>query len=483
MPQGRYTFPTFRPKGASRPIIYKNNNLAGVMTLKAKILLLAIVPLVVATVAITSVSLNQARNLGEQEIQTFRANLIKAREDALVQQVTLAQRAIANVRGQTNLTTQQQQTQIRQLVHELRYGSDGYFFVYDQQGINLVHPILDHLVGQNLLDLQDADGQFIIRNLLAASAQGGGFHQYLWSKPSTGKTVDKLSYVERVPDWNWMIGTGLYIDDIAEETAKIRQEVDSNIRQTFVSVVIILTLSIIIIIAVGIIINIREHRLADENLKVLAHKTVQFQEQEKRRVSRELHDGINQLLVSVKYRLESLAQRLNDSVSQQQLEESETVLTDAIQEVRRISHDLRPAVLDDLGLIVALNSLAKEFSQRTGIYLNCIFEPDLDNNLNDDVSTTLYRLVQESLTNIERHAEAKQVEIRIQTDAEGLYLIIKDDGRGFLHKHFNKSQGIGLRNMRERVEFLEGEFSVDSELGQGTTIEAHFPTLALKQVS
>ncbi|MCG6332380.1 cache domain-containing protein, partial [Vibrio alginolyticus] len=153
---------------------------------------------------------------------------------------------------------------------------------------------------------QDQNGDHLIEALLYQAQTGGGFHQYLWQKPSTGETVPKLSYAAWLDKWDWMIGTGLYIEDISEEVANMQAAIKKNIETTFFSVVVILLVTVSVIVVLTLAINLHEHRLADKNLKELAHKTVMFQEDEKKHLARELHDGINQLLVSSKCHLELL---------------------------------------------------------------------------------------------------------------------------------------------------------------------------------
>ncbi len=107
-------------------------------------------------------------------------------------------------------------------------------------------------MGQNLYDLRDTYGNFVIRDLLKLAEEGGGFYRYVWRKPSKGGLEDKLSYVVQIPKVNWMLGTGLYIDDIAKEVAATRDKVTANIRNTFVTVVIILAGTVVIIALLGL---------------------------------------------------------------------------------------------------------------------------------------------------------------------------------------------------------------------------------------
>ena len=164
------------------------------MPLKAKLILLTLLPLLLVTASISWISLHQTKTLGDKEVEIFRDSLIKSRENALKDTVDLAFDAIEHIYNDPDIQEAQAKTEVRAILSKLRYGADGYFFAYDRHGTNLVHPIQPELIGQNLLQLQDEDGDFLIEALLREAQTGGGFHQYLWQKPSTGEVVSKLSY-------------------------------------------------------------------------------------------------------------------------------------------------------------------------------------------------------------------------------------------------------------------------------------------------
>ncbi|WP_432472544.1 cache domain-containing protein [Amphritea sp. HPY] len=448
-----------------------------VTSLKTKMLLLSIIPLIIVTVAITLISLNQARQLSEQEIQTFEENLLRSKRQELQHYVGLAMTSIAHVVAEAEPGDKVAEAEVRRILHSLTFGDDGYFFVYDKQGVNLVHPIQPELVGQNLSGLQDRNGKYVIRDLLQLAQEGGGFYRYIWRKPSKGDLEDKLSYVVQIPKLNWMMGTGLYIDDIANEVAATREKVTLNIRNTFFTVVAILAGTVIVIALVGLGINVHASQLADARLRQVAHRYVQFQVNQRRNFARELHDGINQLMVSVKFRIELARDKLQPQEAKAiaELDKGSEALNQAIQEVRRISHDLRPIQLDDLGLESALHSMADEFAERTGTDTKVRLELP-EQRLPDDIEITLYRLTQEALTNIERHAEADAVDLHIWQDENLIWVEIRDDGQGFI-THDKQGDGIGLLNMRERTELLSGHFSIRSKPGAGTLIRAGFSLL------
>ncbi|CAK3963455.1 two-component system, NarL family, sensor kinase [Vibrio crassostreae] len=439
------------------------------MPLKAKLILLTLLPLLLVTASISWISLHQTKTLGAKEVEIFRDSLIKSRENALKDTVDLAFNAIEHIYNDPDIQEAQAKTEVRAILSKLRYGSDGYFFAYDRHGTNLVHPIQPELIGQNLLELQDEDGDFLIEALLREAQTGGGFHQYLWQKPSTGEVVSKLSYAAWLERWDWMIGTGLYIEDVHQEVASMQAEINKNIETTFFSIVVILSVTVAVIIVLTLAINMHEHRIADNNLKELAHKTVMFQEDEKKHLARELHDGINQLLVSSRCHLELLGNKLQSEDLKAHLNKSQHSLMRAIEEVRHISHQLRPSSLDDIGLEAALSSLLLDFQAHSGIEVETLFSTQ-PGKLKSEAATTLYRVVQESLNNIEKHAQATKVTVIAQQIGNVLQLLIQDNGVGFNTYKAMEKRGIGLRNMRERVEFIGGDFELMSEIGFGTEI-------------
>ena len=280
------------------------------MHLQAKLILLSLLPLLLVTAITSWISIYQAQALGENEVKLFKEGLIQSKETALKDRVELVIGAISHIYNDPDLPQDVAQQQVKEIVDGLRFGKDGYFFVYDENGTNLVHPIIPELIGQNLLNLQDENGDFLIEALLYQAQSGGGFHRYLWQKPSTGENVPKLSYAAWLDKWKWMIGTGLYMEDVSTEVAKLQSEINQNIETTFFTVVVIVIVTVAVIVVITLAVNLHEHRLADRSLKELAHKTVMFQEDEKKHLARELHDGINQLLVSSKCHLDLLSSKI-----------------------------------------------------------------------------------------------------------------------------------------------------------------------------
>jgi len=236
-------------------------------------------------------------------------------------------------------------------------------------------------------------------------------------------------------------------------------------------------LSAVAVALSGLVLNISEHRVADAKLKVLAQRVVHSQEEERARLSRDLHDGISQWLVSIKLQIEAGIIKLSGTPEQAAsahltFERTAALLNDVLGEVRRISHDLRPAILDDLGLAAALEHLAQEFTAHAATATDFNTAGSTD-GLSDVANTVLFRVAQEALTNIERHAAASRVSMRLEGNARCVALTVCDDGVGFDIDHIDghPKRGIGLRNMTERLEAVGGKLSLTSSLN-GTTVQA-----------
>ena len=437
-----------------------------------KLFLLATVPLVLSVALITWIVANQSRALADREIRALETQLIEAKREELQNYLSIAKTAFVNIYGRAAPDDEAAKLEVTRILSAMLYGQDGYFFVFDYDGTNLVAPRQTNLIGQNWSGLDDVDGVPITDEIIRLARTGGGYHEFQWPKPTTRETAPMVVYVNGLQDWRWAIGTGIFVDDVRETVASARADVESRIQQTTFYILLITIAALIAVFLSGIVLNIRERRLADAKLKELTERIIDTQEEERGRVARELHDGISQILVSVRYALELARRRITtgDVRAGTSLDKGIDALGGAIGEVRRISRDLRPGVLDDLGLAPALQSLIDDFSARTGIAVDfetVVFRGRLD----EDARIALYRVAQEAFTNIERHAAATQVSMSLKGTAKGGIMRISDNGRGLTRR---SSGGLGLRNMSERMEQLGGTFRVLASQN-GTTIEARVP--------
>ena len=202
-------------------------------------------------------------------------------------------------------------------------------------------------------------------------------------------------------------------------------------------------------------------------------RVVQAQEAERSRLARELHDETGQALTSILLGLKPLEDALADHPARAALAELREHVVSALQDVRRLAVELRPAVLDDFGLVPALERLTDAFAEQSGVRVD--FHSALgETRLPSEVETTLYRVVQESLTNIAKHANAHNVSVSIARRGSTVAAVIEDDGAGFDQRTV-REEGVGLLGMRERLSFVDGRLEIESRPGAGTTIVAEVP--------
>ncbi len=202
-------------------------------------------------------------------------------------------------------------------------------------------------------------------------------------------------------------------------------------------------------------------------------RVVQAQEAERSRLARELHDETGQALTSILLGLKPLEEALADHPARAALAELREHVVSALQDVRRLAVELRPAVLDDFGLVPALERLTDAFAEQSGVRVD--FHSALGElRLPGEIETTLYRVVQESLTNIVKHANAHKVSVSIARRGPTVAAVIEDDGAGFDQRAV-REEGVGLLGMRERLSFVDGRLEIESRPGAGTTIVAEVP--------
>jgi len=210
--------------------------------------------------------------------------------------------------------------------------------------------------------------------------------------------------------------------------------------------------------------EVARRRRAEDLLRSFSSKTVGYQEEERRRVARELHDGVNQLLCAVGFGLDAASRDLRDRESEafHSLEQSRQLLDSSISEIRRISHNLRPGLLDDLGLVPALRSLTEEFEKRTGIPIRLVL-PELDVSLVFETKTSIYRIVQEALNIVGGKGGSVEVALSLCDGNRAIVAEITDGGRGFAGSHYQTAslESEPFESMSERAGLVGGSMTVD----------------------
>jgi signal transduction histidine kinase len=218
---------------------------------------------------------------------------------------------------------------------------------------------------------------------------------------------------------------------------------------------------------------------ANEGRARLLKQVMSAREEEQRRIARDLHDGIGQSLTSLLLGLRAAAEVPTFEEARARLGELRGITASLLDEVRRLAQGLRPSVLDDLGLAAVLERYAADYTQAHGIVVD-VYAPDLAlARLPAEVETALYRIAQETLTNVLKHAAAKAVSLVVRRESSGVHLTVEDDGRGFdhdaLHQAPGAGKGLGLLDIRERAALLNGSVTLESRPGSGTTLHVCIP--------
>lgn len=214
-------------------------------------------------------------------------------------------------------------------------------------------------------------------------------------------------------------------------------------------------------------------------LRQLNRKVVKAQEEERQRVSRELHDEAGQALTALKINLEMIRNRWTDMPpsAKQQMEEAIAMTDQTMEQIRLLAHNLRPPILEAFGLTPSLEGLVRDFGRRTDLEID--FQGNSIPKLPEAVTISLYRFVQEALTNVARHAAAENVNVELRTGGDNITVAVTDDGTGFNVEETmaaaQQRDGIGLMGMQDRIELLNGWVEIESTPGQGTRAAAHVP--------
>lgn len=224
----------------------------------------------------------------------------------------------------------------------------------------------------------------------------------------------------------------------------------------------------------------QESRHMQEQLRMLSRRVLTVQEEERKRISRELHDEITQTLIGINVQLETLSREadVNPKELQKKIARTQKLVEKSVNIAHRFAQELRPTVLDDLGLIPALHAFMKNFMKETGIRVTLTAFSGVE-KLSSEKRTALYRVAQEALTNVARHARANRAEVSIRKLQDIVHMQIKDNGQSFdadLISNTRNHGGLGLIGMRERVEMVGGTFSIESSPDNGTTIHAKIPS-------
>jgi len=228
----------------------------------------------------------------------------------------------------------------------------------------------------------------------------------------------------------------------------------------------------------------QELRASNERLRALAARLDAIREEERRVIAREIHDQVGQALTALKLDvgwLRSRAAGPDAAAIDERARAAEALVDQTIETAQRLSAMLRPAILDDIGLAAAIAWQARDFQQRTGVTCDLNL-PDTGPTLAPAIALALFRIVQEALTNVARHARAAHVHIGLTVGAEGVVLMVADDGRGVTAEELERSTSIGIIGIRERALAVDGDVNITGLAGRGTTVTVRLPAAAVPPV-
>lgn len=343
------------------------------MKLKSKLLLMSLSPVLIISIALLLLVNHQMRQSGAEEIERVRDSLMESKREALLHHVEIAVTAVKPYLSSANPTAQQLDS-ARAVLRSMRFGPDGYMFVFDQRGNTLVHGMSPQLEGRNLYDLADPEGVRLVRDLIQEGLKGGGYVAYIWDEPTRNGLTPKLSYAESMLGNQWIVGTGFYIDDVDAAVAAQQAILDAQVSQTLIrislSAVLILALACIAVLIIGQRI-VRPAEQTSKALKDIAEgegdltkRLEVISDDEIGQVAQEFNvftDKIHQLVKEVKASIESLSEStevmkvvVSRSHEDSSLQQSETT------QVAAAIHEMSAAVEEVAGSASKAASAALE---------------------------------------------------------------------------------------------------------------------------
>jgi len=214
------------------------------LSIKARIMLLAVMPVFLISSLLGFVAIQNIQQQGEKEINSISSSMIAGKKVELAQYMDMALTAVAHLRSKADQKTLEQAQSIWE---QLRYGKTGYFFLYDEKGIMLMHPINASLVGRDMTGVQDKKGNWIVKELLASARNSDGYTTFWWNRPDNQQIAEKMGYARYIPEWNVTLGTGFYIDDIDQQVAAVRTRVREDISSSLIQITVVSLISILVL--------------------------------------------------------------------------------------------------------------------------------------------------------------------------------------------------------------------------------------------
>ncbi|SCX88342.1 two-component system, NarL family, sensor kinase [Nitrosospira sp. Nl5] len=454
------------------------------MTLREKIALFAVLPLVLALCAIALTVRHHAISLSQQQREVIKPAYLAMKDAELKNYVEFAMRTIAHLH-ESGRTDAEAREEARAILEKMDDGRDNYLFLYSLDGTLLAHPKQIESVGENMWNFQDPAGKFLIQDLIRVARSGGGFEDYVWPKYSTGSLdpKPKRAYVVEVPGWGWMLGTGVYLDDIDDALSEIDSRVSRNIEDTMLWIAGIAFLAMVVIF-LGLLRNIRERTVLDDrlseansNLMALTQRLIDARAEEETRI-KYLHGGIQSMLTAIKVNIEAALRALPQTP---QLIKESASFRSAAKQLGGVLGDLRKimkgtSIIDpNLSLSDQLNELTLAMSTvATPIEFAAVGEIKY---LPLEVNEALFMSAKTALENIIKHAGASRASVLLEGTTSCVKMEIRDNGKGFDVElvYNNPNSSIGLRSMKDDLKVVGGKLAVTSSPSDGTRLVATVP--------
>ena len=455
------------------------------LRLKSLVLLLAMLPLLLALAAVVWVVGAQLQALASTQRESVAAILNQARRDELARLVDASARAIVDrfPDGAANPANAEARLRALAYLRSLTAG-DSYFFVYDIHGQCLADAGDPSNNNKPCIDLRDDQGVFVVQRLIGQALGGGGHLEHNWIRPTTGKAERKLSYAKLLPQWNWVVGTGLYQDTLRQADLAITQSSDDAVEGTRSRIVAIASLALLAVGAGGLLLNVQEQRKADAKLRRMHQRSERAAQDARAAIGLDLHDSIQQSILGCKLMVEA-ATRGIESGTGDGLQQLQVVIDDLAAagiEVRDVSKELKLLTLSDRGLKAALEEAAHKLAGQVAFDL--VLSLDDAPPLTFEVARDLLMFARQAIHNVQVHADASRVVLTLRFDSrQGLKLEVRDNGKGFdVAAVLSKPRdGLGLTSMRERIQMLGGRFSIVSNPGaRFTVVLAELPLQACR---
>lgn len=464
----------------------------------SKMIFVAIVMLGLMIAGITSVVKYQSEELKRKQSDEIYDFYNKNKDIELKNYFDLAKQSIAHLLGPDQLDEESLKKALSILGslsfgEETNSGSDGYFFLFTQDGTFLMHPRQKGLVGRNFLTTteagskRDRERSIQLKKIIEHAIDNENYVDYLWEKPSKGQEAGffkKRAYVERI-DGLGVLGTGAYLDDMNQVLNELRVDANQTIKSTMRSIIVFSTIWIALMGFVIFWFFMRDRNLVDKEIAELFMRNVKIQDQERSRISDQLHDSVKPLIIAARRKTEmgiSTLRKLiqnTDAIKSEavlnEFEDSVSIANQAIEEIKREIYKNSSLDIELLSIEDALRSyINKVTSESLPIVFNVSGEKE--NELSYSAKEAFSLVVREAINNALVHSAATKITVNLNFESAWTTLEIIDNGHGFNESSIRKGQGLGLRNMKERIKAENnGVFTISSS-DQGTRVIAKIPS-------